>query len=409
MIRFAPLLLLVACAEPAPTETFETFEQAAWVLGFTRTHVSADIYHYEAVLPVGDAPNAALRIHRVVREAAPFVPRKTKSGVMAVHGDFSTFGTNFMPGLAPYLASRNVDVWGLDRRWTLPGATDDVSDFGTMGVAQEIDDLRAALAIARGFRGGDRLALMGFSHGGQLAYTYAAVEGARPAPQRHVDALVPLDYYGALGPDLEDMRVATCDFAQQEYDAVAAGVTDVPNDFFITLGQLALTAPDDVSPFFDPMTNREAMLLALGQTYLFAPFAPFYHLASPILDGDTAIAFRESTETAMATWIANATPHQALLETADFDRLLCGEGVMPVDAPLSNIRVPLYYLGAAGGIGDLGLYATTQVSSTDVTTRIIQRFGPERRAEDFGHTDLLLATDAPALVWAPLATWLVHH
>jgi hypothetical protein len=111
----------------------------------------------------------------------------------------------------------------------------------------------------------------------------------------------------------------------------------------------------------------------------------------------------------MATWIAEATPHQALLETADLDRLLCGEGVMPVAAPLSNIRVPLYYLGAAGGIGDLGVYATTQVSSTDVTTRIIQRFGPERRAEDFGHTDLLLATDAEALVWAPLATWLVHH
>ena len=74
MIRFAPLVLLVACAEPAPTETFE---QAASP-GFTRTHVSADIYHYEAVIPVGDTPNAALRIHRVVREAAPFVPRKTK-------------------------------------------------------------------------------------------------------------------------------------------------------------------------------------------------------------------------------------------------------------------------------------------------------------------------------------------
>jgi hypothetical protein len=39
----------------------------------------------------------------------------------------------------------------------------------------------------------------------------------------------------------------------------------------------------------------------------------------------------------------------------------------------------------------------------------VQRFPSERRAEDFGHTDLLLATDAPALVFEPVATWLLHH
>jgi hypothetical protein len=111
----------------------------------------------------------------------------------------------------------------------------------------------------------------------------------------------------------------------------------------------------------------------------------------------------------MSAWLAGATAHQAMLEAADFDRLLCGDGVQPVAAPLSNIRVPLYYLGAAGGIGSLGLYTTTVVSSEDVTTRIVQRFGAERRAEDFGHTDLLLADDAEALAWAPLATWLLHH
>jgi hypothetical protein len=98
-----------------------------------------------------------------------------------------------------------------------------------------------------------------------------------------------------------------------------------------------------------------------------------------------------------------------MLEAADFDALLCGSGPQPVDAPLSNIRVPLLYVGAAGGIGTLGLYATTLVSSTDVSSFVVQRFPAERRAEDFGHTDLLLATDAPALVFEPVATWLLHH
>ena len=147
----------------------------------------------------------------------------------------------------------------------------------------------------------------------------------------------------------------------------------------------------------------------IGQTYFLAPFAPFYHLGAPELDGDVAVGFAESSEDAMSAWLAGGTPHQALLESADLDRLLCGEGVQPVVAPLSAIRVPLYYLGAAGGIGVNGLHATTSVSSSDVTVNMVQRYGADRRAEDFGHTDLLLADDAVTLAWAPLASWLLHH
>jgi hypothetical protein len=343
---------------------------------------------------------------------------------MALHGDFSTFATNFAPtlgdpaspapGLAPYLAARNIDVWGVDRRWTLPGATGDISDFATMGVAQEIDDVRVALALARGLRlaggsGGGRIALVGFSHGAQLAYAYAAVEGGKPAALRHVDALVPLDWYGAYAPEQEADRILSCEFSAASYQAVADGITDFPNDFFIILGDLAAAAPDDPSPFDSAMTNRELLVMVVGQTYLFAPFAPLYHLLSPVLDGDVAVGLAETSEAAAAAWLAGATPHQAVLEGADFDALLCGEGPQPVDAPLSAIEVPVFYIGAAGGIGDLGLYATTQVASTDVETLIVQRFGPEQRAADFGHTDLLLADDAPALAWQPLADWLVDH
>ena len=54
-------LSLAACA--ADADEIEV-EQAA-SLAFSREHVTADIYHYEAVLPVGSGPNAAIRIHRV--------------------------------------------------------------------------------------------------------------------------------------------------------------------------------------------------------------------------------------------------------------------------------------------------------------------------------------------------------
>jgi hypothetical protein len=383
--------------------------------------VAGDVYHYELVVPVGDGPNAKLRLHRVVREAAPWVPRATAGAAMLLHGDFSTFVTNFAPGLgsppsaapglAPYLAARGLDVWGVDRRWTL--AEGDVSDLGAMGVAQEVEDVRAALAFARATRavtghGGGRVALVGFSHGAQLAYAYAAVEGARPAAQRHVDALVPLDYYGELPPG-DPLRAGACELSAFAYQLVADGVIDSPNDFLIEAGRLARTAPAAPSPLLPGETNRGALLVTVGQTYVFAPFAPFYHLAAPILDGEVATGLREMSEAAAAAWLEGATPHQAMLEAADFDALLCGEGPLPVDTPLSNIHVPVLYLGAAGGIGSLGEYATTRVSSADVTSLVVQRFGPERRAEDFGHADLLFAADAPALAWQPLAAWLLHH
>ena len=416
--------LLAGCvADDVPATEVDS---SALSLAFARQHVTADIYHYEWILPVGDAPNAALRVHRVVREVAPYVPRHTSGGAMLLHGDFSTFVTNFVPvlgsppspvpGLAPYLAAQGLDVWGVDRRWTLPASEDaDISDFAAMGIEQEIGDIRAALGFARTLRvvgghGFDKLALVGFSHGGQLAYAYAAVEASEPPGLRHVDALVPIDYYGDFGPDEEDMRLLTCEFSAYEYELVANGVVDSPNGLQ-QLAVLARTAPDDPSPlpFAAGLTNRGAMLAFAAQTYFFAPFAPFYHLNAPILDGDVAIGLSETPEAAVMAWFEGATWHQAMLETADLDALLCGEDPLPVDARLSKIEVPLFYLGAAGGIGSLGLHATTSVSSTDVTALVVQRFTPERRAEDFGHADLLYANDAEALAWQPLATWLLHH
>jgi hypothetical protein len=426
VLAFALALSLAAggCTGEAPPtgEAQAPLDSTSSPISLRREHVVDDIYHHEIVIAVGDAPNAKLRLHRVVREAAPWVPRPTAGGAMLLHGDFSTFVTSFLPtlgdpaspaaGLAPYLAAQGLDVWGADRRWTL--ATDDVSDFAGMTVAQELDDLRAALAFARGTRaaggqGDDRLGLVGFSHGAQLAYAYAAVEGARPAAQRHVDALAALDFYASLAPEDEEVREMLCGASAFEYELVAGGAIDSPNDFVIAVGQLAAAAPDDASPLFPGATNRGAMLTLVGQTYLFVPFAPVYHLAAPVLSGDAAVGLAESPEAAISAWLAGAAPHQAMIEAADLDALLCGQAPLPVAAPLSNIRVPLLYLGAAGGIGSLGVHSTTQVASADVTALVVRRYGAERRAEDFGHADLLFAGDAPALAWQPLAAWLLHH
>jgi hypothetical protein len=424
--RFLPLLILgsfAGCVD-SPDEAAPTTSTAASALAtapaFHREHVRGDLYHYTLDLPAGRGANAVIRVHRVVREIAPFVPRHATSAAMLLHGDFSTFTTNFVPstgaGLAPYLAGQGVDVWGVDRRWTTTATDGDLSDFGGMGVAQDVSDIRTALAFARATRiatgdGGGALALVGFSHGAQLAYTYAAMNGAPD-----IDALVALDFYGGFGAAEADVRAATCDASDAEYGYVADGETDSPNDFFIEAGTLARTAPDDSSPLFDGLTNRAVMLTLVGQTYQFASYAPFYHLLAPTLDGDgNPTGLRSTTEATSNAWLEHAPPHESMLEAADLDALLCSDGARPVSAPLANIRVPLLYIGAAGGVGQLGVAATTKVRSRDVTTMVVSLDGggggvndPDRPGE-YGHGDLLFAADAEVRAWRPLAAWLAAH
>jgi pimeloyl-ACP methyl ester carboxylesterase len=189
---------------------------------------------------------------------------------------------------------------------------------------------------------------------------------------------------------------------------LAAGVTDFPNDFFIDLGALAAAAPSAPSPYLPDLDNRGALAVVLGQTFLFAPFSPWYHLLAPTVDAQGEVTgYAAVDEAAASAWLAGATAHQAARESGDFDRLLCGEGAMPIDAPLARIQIPVLYLGAAGGAGELGVYTTTQVSSTDVTAIVARRHPPGEEVQDVGHGDLLFAADAEALAWEPLRAWLV--
>lgn len=421
MHRFtiALAVLLGAChSDPQPELELATTAHELGVAGVTREHVAGDVYRYGFVLPVGNGPNARLHIHRVVRERAPWVPRRSMGAVMMLHGDFATFRTSFASptaGMARWLAERDIDVWGVDRRWTqAPAIGADLSDFDAMGLDQELDDLDASLAFARGIRlvtdaSTDRITLVGFSRGGELAYFHASREGARPAALRHVKALVPLDVYVSLAPEDEALRQFFCDMAAYEYDALAAGEVDVPNDFQIEAGRGALTAPDAPNVFFPGWTNRDVMLLLVGQTYYFFPASPLYHLNAPVLDGDVVTGLREASEVAVGEWLANAPPHQSMRESADTDALTCGDAPLPADVPLSRIEVPLLLIAAAGGYGERALHSTTQVASTDVTTLVIRRLPADREAEDFGHADLLFSPDAPALAWQPLLSWLRSH
>ena len=76
---------------------------------------------------------------------------------------------------------------------------------------------------------------------------------------------------------------------------------------------------------------------------------------------------------------------------------------------LAQVRVPVYHLGAAGGFGAHARFTTEQLGSRDVTFRVVRRLAVAAEAEDFGHANLLYASDAPTLAWRDLAAWIEAH
>ncbi|MBE0565549.1 MAG: hypothetical protein IH621_06325 [Krumholzibacteria bacterium] len=54
-------------------------------------------------------------------------------------------------------------------------------------------------------------------------------------------------------------------------------------------------------------------------------------------------------------------------------------------------------------------YYLQQLGSSDVTVLEIQMPADDQVAQDFGHIDIWTASDAPALVWQPVADWIAAH
>jgi hypothetical protein len=242
-----------------------------------------------------------------------------------------------------------------------------------------------------------------------LTYAYAAAESVRPASARHVKAIAPIDVYARIAPEDELLRKRACNRRDGGRADMASGIIDVDNTFIQQLGGLAKSSPDDPSPFWPGATNRQGLYSFSGQTYFYFAPTPVYHLIGGAVQDDAITSLSFSSERRVDDWYIGAPPHQAYAEGVDMDTIQCHEGPLPLEDHLADIGVPIFYLGAAGGYGDHGIYTTTVTRSTDVTIHVVRRLLPEREAEDYGHGDLLFGNDAAELAWRPLAAWLLRR
>ncbi|RKH01642.1 hypothetical protein [Corallococcus carmarthensis] len=409
-----------------------------------REALAGGLAHYTWKVRVGTGKYDAVTVHRVVREARPWIPARSSRAVFMVHGDLWGFVPAFLTNtcvstmpedrsLAAYLASQDVDVWGLDLRWVgVPEAETDFQFMANWSLQTHVKDLGTGLALAdvvrrlSGNGGEGRMFLLGWSRGATIGYAYLDGEAQRPRALRRVDGFVPMDMPVRFGPDAAQQRQWAC----ERYEALQAardeGRTEggllgpAPGTPVKLIGQLAAQNPNAPSPLATqgatgrpPPTNRQFAVIAAGATAaLLAPLQPLtpgYHLAGSV--PDTAGLPNKTAYTSEPTlfdYLRLAVPYQSLNEVVETEAQLCGLDV-PYDDHLKDVKVPVLYIGAAGGVGRFGEYSTRLLGSTDVT-RLIVRSRPEaERALDFGHADLFLARDARVRVWQPILQWLQAH
>jgi len=105
------------------------------IVQIDREQLADDIAHYAVVVQVGEGAFDAITIHRIVRERRTGIEDRVDHTYFFLHGSgneflFSRLNGVKNAGLGMYLASRDVDVWGLDLRWVRIPRTQ--TDFGFM-------------------------------------------------------------------------------------------------------------------------------------------------------------------------------------------------------------------------------------------------------------------------------------
>ncbi|MFL6260508.1 MAG: hypothetical protein ACJ76Y_12410 [Thermoanaerobaculia bacterium] len=407
-----------AAAQSSPAET--PAAAAAHSFSNVERRVLADgIAEYFFTVRVGSGPYDQIGLHRVVRETAPNVPARASEAVFLAPGDIWNFRAAFLTGAHPipvFLAQNGLDVWGIDYRWTsVPASVTDLSFLQDWGLEQDARDLGFAIGVARFTRaitgsGFDKVFLLGWSRGGQIGYAYLNGETQVPPGLRQVKGFIPVDIY--LKTNVADFQAKACQRAQGTEATIAAGGYAATSGALVqAIGGAAVADPNGPSAVVPGFNNRQAGLFVGEATFALLGGlepVPFYHFTGGTFDAQgIPSGLLYSNEGDLFHFEIGASPFQPNRELADADNATCGQVDVAFDDHLSEITVPVLYVGAGGGFGESGVYTTSLLGSTDVSTHIVS-LAPVRIA-DFGHADLFLANQAESLVWQPILDWVRAH
>lgn len=393
-------------------------------LSMTREDLGQGIAHYQFEVTLGRGDYDKVRLNRVVKEFRPYHPYRTRGDIFMVHAAIQDFddiyfrvgaeNINEKTSSPFYLASKGIDVWGIDLAWTLvPMETTDFTFMKDWGLERDVDHTLAAMSIARLIRGltrqgFNRMNLQGYCCTVNLIY-YAAEKETRIHPVlRDIKGLIPVEGLLKFDPTLDNYK-ELLGYYQNATDVMMAlleggtyNYADGPG--MIYMASLALNSPDDLSPI-PPFSDYG---LTNYQAYLLAGCSPFEN-DIPCLHyfgGSLEEGFLYSDVNRFIRMGVNLNPHMPLKHLYD-GYAWNSEYDVVYDDHLKDIRLPILYIGSEGGIGSYGVYSSSLTSSNDITNHIVTK-GVDR-CIDYGHADIWMAYDADKLIWEPMCKWLLTH
>jgi pimeloyl-ACP methyl ester carboxylesterase len=381
-----------------------------------------DVVHYQFDVPVGSGPFDVIRMHRVVKEVRPGGPAKKMEGVLLLPGSPQLFKQIFLPpasagveaeegSIALFLASHEVDVWGIDYGWSfVPYGTPDFAPLEGWGIDKETAHVSSALSIARWLRarsgqGVGPIHLLGFSYGGFLAFSTASEDTQRPGTLKNVKGIIPVE--GAAFKN--NSTAVPCGSAATLAAQLAKGAIVNDSSWMMLAGRAALESPDALSPqglaalspYFlavppGTFTNYQWALASFIRSLFFAgAYAPDPPSVTTILtDGGRIIEL-----------LANTPPYQLVRANYDMSASRCDSPDYPVafDDHLGEVTVPIFAV-TRRIVPTLDVLPRT--ASADVTTLVLN---PTQSPLLYGHADVMLANDAASVVWHPILDWIKAH
>jgi len=391
--------------------------------------VQGDVVHYRFDVPVGAGPYDVIRMHRVVKEVSPGRPAKKMEGILLLPGLPQLFEAIFLqaplPGhpivessIALFLASNDIDVWGMDYGYSF--VPSDATSFDFLrgwGVEKDTDHVQTALSIARWLRvrseqGNGPIHLLGFSYGGLLAYAAAAEDTQRPGNLRNIKGIIPVDgtpikvapgSQGQLnGCNTAAATLALLDAGKYQYDFRASSARGLkalndPNGMSPSSGGAVSQPPFPPFPAFPAytFTNFQFSLVnavrnkTLAGTYTVSPPSVTLLFA----EGIRIVRLQAVTP----PYYPNQIDYEGAASRCDSDRYK-----VAFDDHFGEVDVPIFYMARA----DNWYYPITLVRSRDVTTKTVnQSWDPSL----YGHADFFLANDAASKIWQHILSWIQAH
>ena len=386
-----------------------------------------DIVQLTFSLKVGPQDEDIIRIHRVVREVNQ-KPIVAEHGIFLTHGNLFGFEETFLAGflssnfpatksLAIFLATHDIDVWGIDLRWKqVPADTTDFCFMSNWNLSSDVHDVRIAMLIARSIRFAtgssfSKLHLGGWSYGGIINYAVADKEVELSPIARHARTLIPMDTMYKVDPAFPDVMQKACNRFDISKGLVDAGTFQTDEGTQIAdLTQLAVVDPNGPSPAFPKLTNRQAILFLVGIFPDANPLVPFFHQVAVNFDEDgVPLETRFSEEPFLIDFLLSSAPFMSLGQRVDFEQIFCNQIPSIHTDNLDKIDLSVLYIGTEGGFGSFGTFTQSLFASKDIENIVVSLEEPENRQIDFAHSEFFIGRDAQILIWQPMLDWILIH